>query len=88
MEICDEDLIPHKYQASYLNLEPTIGKEEVTPYEELEWRDLDYEKEFGLINLTAQGIHDLRVRLQTDPLMQHSFMIRKMGLDPNIHEER
>ena len=88
MEINDEDLIPYNYHASYLNLGPTVGKKEKTPYEQLEWRDLDYEAEYGLMNLTAEGIHDLRVRLQMDPLLQHSFMIRKMGLDPKIHEER
>ena len=49
LEIDDETLIPHNYQASYLNLAPTMGrKAHKTPYDELEFRDLDYQAEFGL----------------------------------------
>lgn len=59
-----------------------------TPYKELEWRDLDYQVEFGLKDLTAQGIHDLRIRLQKHPHLQHDFMIRKIGLDPTDPKER
>ena len=65
LEIDDETLIPHNYQASYLNLAPTMGKNASRPpYEELEWRDLNYQAEFGLEDLTAAGIHKLRLKLQ------------------------
>ena len=43
LEIDDKSLIPHNYQASYLNLAPTMGENATKPdYGELEWRDLDY----------------------------------------------
>ena len=48
IEIDDHTLIPHSYNASYLNLQPTIGKQARTPYNKLEFRDLDYAKEFGI----------------------------------------
>lgn len=88
MEIDDETLVPHNYHATFMNLKPTIGKERRTPYQNLEFRDLDYQKQFDLKDMTPQGIHDLRVRLQKDPQLQHDFMIRKIGLDPEDAEER
>ena len=48
IEIDDDTLIPHSYNASYLNLQPTIGKQARTPFNKLEFRDLDYAKEFGI----------------------------------------
>ena len=62
-EINDETLIPQNYQASYLNLAPTIGKVLHTPYRKLQWRDIDYQSDFGISELTPKGIHDLRVKL-------------------------
>ena len=88
MEVDDNTLIPHNYQATYLNLEPTIGRLHLTPYQSLHWRDIDYNKDFGLEDLTPQGIHNLRIKLQKDLHLQHDFMIRKIGLDPNDHFER
>ena len=89
LEINDKTLVPHNYQASYLNLAPTMGKKApMTPYDELEWRDLDYQTEFGLEDLTVTGIHKLRLRLQEDQHLQHDFMIRKIGLDPSDPKER
>ena len=65
LEIDDETLIPHNYQASFLNLAPTMGKNASLPeYDNLEWRDLDYQTEFGLEDLTPAGIHKLRLKLQ------------------------
>lgn len=63
LEIDDKTLVPGKMVATYLNLAPTIGQRLRTPYSQLEWRDLDYAAEFGIEALTAQDIHDLRVRL-------------------------
>ena len=63
-EIDETSLLPHNYQASYLNLAPTLGKDAtMPPYDELEWRDIDFQAEFGLEDLTAQGIHKLRLKL-------------------------
>jgi hypothetical protein len=52
MEIDDETLVPQNYQATYLNLKPTIGKKQRTPYRKFEWRDLHYAEEFGIKELT------------------------------------
>ena len=83
MEICDDTLVPHHYQATYLNLKETIGKETRTPYSMLTWRDVDYFADYGIDELTPLGIHKFRVKLQEDPELQREFMIRKIGLDPN-----
>ena len=37
----DSDLIPRNLQTSYLNLSKTIGRTGVTPYKDLEFRDVD-----------------------------------------------
>ena len=66
MEIDDDTLLPHNYHATFMNLLPTIGLDKRTPYRGLEWRDLDYQTMFGLKDLTPEGIHDLRLRLQAD----------------------
>lgn len=66
--IDDKTLVPHNLTASYLNLAPTMGvNATVTTYHELEWRDLDYKREFGLQDLTPIGIHRFRLKLQQDP---------------------
>ena len=62
-EIDDESLVPHNYHATFLNLRETIGKDQRTPYSQLEWRDLDYKQEFGIESLTPQDIHKLRIKL-------------------------
>mmetsp|Transcript_20175 Transcript_20175/g.24903 ORF Transcript_20175/g.24903 Transcript_20175/m.24903 type:complete len:147 (-) Transcript_20175:421-861(-) len=68
-EIDDETLLPHSYHASFLNLQHTIGKEQRTPYRSLEWRDLSYKDDFGLELLTPESIHELRIRLQGNPVL-------------------
>jgi len=87
-EVHPDTLVPFNYQASFLNLEDTIGKPQRTPYAKLSWRHLDYKEEFGLEDLTVESIHALRVRLQKDPAQQQDFMIMKMGLDPSNKQER
>ena len=70
IEIDDETLIPHNYHATFLNLKKTLDKPTRTPYKQLEWRDCDYTKEYGIDELTPQGIHELRIKLQKDPKLQ------------------
>jgi len=59
MEIDDETLIPKGLKQSFLNLQATFAKDDITPYEDLEFRDLDYATEFGLMDLTPDSIEAL-----------------------------
>ena len=70
IDINDETLIPFNYTASYLNLDATIGQTQRTPYSQLQWRDVDYNQLYGLDELTPQGIHKLRIRLQNNRELQ------------------
>ena len=55
----DDDLKPVNFKQSNLNLYATLGKDDDTPYEKLEFRDLDYAAEFGLKDLTPESIAEL-----------------------------
>jgi len=43
MEI-DDQQIPRNLRSTYWNIENTIGDSQITPYEELEFRNLDYKE--------------------------------------------
>ena len=86
MEI-DEQQIPRNFRSTYWNLGDTIGDTQVTPYEDLEFRDLDYKEAYGLDELTPNAIQMFAVQLGLSPVMQNDYMIRKIGLDPQDPEE-
>ena len=65
-EITDDTLIPQKLRTTFLNLRKTLGKETVTPFEELEFRELDYEASFGIKDMTAASIWNLAMRMSND----------------------
>ena len=48
---------------SHLNLRPTIGKEQITPFNKLEFRTLDFKKEFGIADFDVNSIDQLRKNL-------------------------
>ena len=54
----DNNLLPCKLRTTFLNLRPTIGKEEVTAFEDLEFRELDFERQWSIKDLTAESIWD------------------------------
>ena len=51
----NDDLVPVSLRQTFLNLKPTIGRDEALPYEELEFRSLDYEAQYGLKGLLGIG---------------------------------
>ena len=52
-EIDDDTLVPSKLRSTFLNLRPTIDQDDQTPFEQLEFRELDYEEAFGITDMTA-----------------------------------
>ena len=73
---------------SFLNLEPTLGKSKSTPFNELEFRSVDFAKEFGIVDLDVKGIDNLRKRIQADEKLREDYMIKIIGYDPKIPGER
>ena len=55
--------------------------------DKLEFRKLDYGRAFGITELTPEGIYELAKRLADNPDMRKEYLVRKMGLDPEIPEE-
>ena len=53
-------LVPRNFRSTYWNLKETIGKTHITPYSQLEFRDLDYRTEYGLDELTPDAIEAFR----------------------------
>ena len=52
-----EDLVPHNLQSTFLNLNTTYGHDEPVPYEQLEFRWLDYSEQWGVDELTSKDIY-------------------------------
>lgn len=87
-QIRDTDLIPFGLKHSFLNLRPTLGQEAPTPFDKLEFRHLDFEKEFGLTELTPSGFDILRKKLQADNVLREHYMMRVLGFLSNEKFER
>lgn len=62
-EISDT-LVPQNLKSSYFNLKPTIGKDDRTSYNELEFRDIDYTQDYKVHELTPQAFDSFRMRLE------------------------
>ena len=52
-----EDLVPHNLQSTFLNLNMTYVNDEPLPYEQLEFRWLDYSEQWGVDELTSKDIY-------------------------------
>ena len=74
-----DDLIARNLKSSFLNLEATIGRVDDTPYSELEFRNLDWTVDFGVQDLTAASIKDLKDRLVSDSELHLRYMVNKIG---------
>ena len=83
----DDGLTPINLKSTYFNLKPTIGKADRTPYDQLEFRDIDYTQDYKIRELTPSAIDAFRMRLEDSNALQKDYKIRKVGLDPNIPEE-
>ena len=66
LEINDTTLIPRNFRSTFWNLKTTIGKTRITPYNELEFRDVDYLSEFGIDELTPDSIKAFAQKLEKD----------------------
>ena len=86
-EIVGDDSTPKNLRSTFLNLEPTIGKDSHTPLDELEFRELDFEADFGVKDMSADSILDLAQRLSEDEKLHRNYLIRKLGYDPSIPTE-
>ena len=80
-------LIPHNLRTTFLNLEPTLGKDEPLSYDELEFRELSFEETYGVKDLTAKSIIDLARRLADDEALHKDYLVRKLGFDPDSQYE-
>ena len=61
-----DDQIARNLRQSYLNLNATIGKDDVTPYDELDFRNLDMAADYGLADLSGASIAKLQESLKAD----------------------
>lgn len=87
LEIDGDDLKPKNLRSTFLNLEPTIGRDSYVSLDELEFRELDFEADFGVKDMTADSILALAHRLQEDEKLHEAYLIRKLGYDPSIPAE-
>ena len=83
----DGDLVARNLKSTYLNLAPTIGPISATPFDELEFRELDFAKQFGIKDLSAESIYKFALRLAGDEKLHKEYLIRKMGFYPSIPAE-
>ena len=81
------DLVPEKLRSTYLNLQPTIGLEKPLPLDQLEFRELDYAKQYGVKDMTASSILALAATLERDEKMHRDYIIRKLGFEPSSPAE-
>ena len=65
-----------------------MGKEKATPYNDLEFRYLDYKKAYGINELTEASIDKFRKKIQDDEKLREQYMIEKIGYDPANSDER
>ena len=59
----DGDWVPLGLRSTFLNLNATIGLEAPLPLDQLDFRELDFEKDFGLVDMSASSIATLAERL-------------------------
>ena len=43
-----EELVPENLHSTFLNLKPTIGQNNPMPFDQLEFRELDWNKQYGI----------------------------------------
>lgn len=82
-----EDLIPQGLRSTFLNLSGSFGHDDPLPADQLEFRHLDFEEHFGIKKMTPDEIWALAMRLIKDRNVHEDYLIRKMGLDPEIDSE-
>lgn len=85
-EITD-DFVPQSLRSTFLNLKATYGRDGPFRAEDLEFRELDFEKQYGIKEMTPDEIWALAYRLTQDHTLHKDYLIRKMGLDPEIKSE-
>jgi hypothetical protein len=68
-------------------LKRTYGYDQPPSHRALHFRKLDYATAFGIQELTPEGIYDLAKRLAENPALRKDYLVRKMGMDPEIPEE-
>ena len=83
----NDDFVPKKLRTTFMNLNQTIGQHEVLPKEDIEFRELVWEDQYGIDELTPDQIWRLAEKLANDADLQEDYLIRKMGLDPSIPSE-
>ena len=81
------ELVPQDLRSTFLNLNATIGQEESLPYDQLEFRALSYEEQWGIDELTSHEIYRLAKRLDANDDLHIDYIVRKIGLDPSIKAE-
>ena len=54
----DDDFKPHELRSTFLNLAPTIGHDQPLPFEQLEFRDVNYGELYKIKDLTVKSIWD------------------------------
>ena len=79
--------VPQNLRTTYLNLEPTMNVTERTPYEQLEFRSIDYEVDFGIKELTPYAFETLAQRFKRDANLHKEFMVRSVGMHPSDPKE-
>ena len=70
-----------------MNLAPTIGLPDEVPYEQLEFRSVDYKRDFGVKELTADAFAALAQRFKADKKLHNEFMVRSVGFHPSDPKE-
>ena len=57
------------------------------PWEELEFRYLDYEEKFAIKDMSADSIWKLAERMAEDEVLHKDYLVSKLGYDIDIPEE-
>jgi hypothetical protein len=77
--------IPHSLKQEFLDLNPTFGHTSVPA--NLTWYSIDYASRYGLTQLDAESLSNLRQNLEADLDLAHDYMVRTMGFDPTKSSE-
>ena len=80
--------VPKNMKMEFLDLEDTIGLTDIPAYEDLTFRSLDLKKDFGLKDLTPDGMSEFTASLEADWEVSIEYALAKLGFDESIALER
>jgi len=86
-EIDEETLKPSGLKYQFMNLASSYGQAEAPTYDQMEFWELDMNKQYGFNDLTAAGFNAFYEKLKADEKLTQDWLVRKIGFRPEIESE-